>query len=174
MKFTPVTLGYILVLLAGGLLVQMRGTYLERMSRRIEIREPASYILRPAIWMYHAPLLLVGLGAFAAFYVFQDPVVVRILIAGGLGLLAISAGVWWFRNLLGASLTIAEGRVTYAEGKDRIVVEAKEVERVSIYWFSFKVDLRSKKVVLIPGTFRSSEIVLAFLRQAAAKNSRNG
>jgi hypothetical protein len=95
-----------------------------------------------------------------------------IVLAAGIAASMFLAGAWWFRNLLGARLIISQGTLVWTEGKEKAKIAVDEVAEVSIYWFYFQVDLRNGKRLLIPATFQSSEIVLAFLRWASQKNAR--
>src|SRR6185436_12481054 len=114
--------------------------YLERRSRDIEIEPSSSFRLRPAKWIYHAPLLSFALGVYFFLNVPWEKTGGRVLMLG-LALFTGLGGIWWFVNLLRASLTIADGKVIYREGSERREVVAADIKRVSLYWFWFQVEL---------------------------------
>jgi hypothetical protein len=216
MTFTPVAIGSALVWVFGGILVQVRAAYLNRMSQRINIDESSHFQLVHAKWAYSISLLALVLGSIVAFEVFRGGGMVRILIGGVFSAAMIGFGIWEFKNLRRARLTIADGKVTYTDGSEVREIVAEDVISVSIYWSWFRVILpvsdnqpkppdpaqeskevphdiefnafqkwllskkqcltrnlskRPFKTVLIPATLERSEITLAFLRQAAARNA---
>jgi hypothetical protein len=169
MHLTPQVIGYGAALLLTGLMVQGRGWYLEQASRKIKFDPLTSVELRPAKWAYLSPISAVCVGltflAFACRSTGGGTVLFGIL---GIAMIAGGAWLWW--TLRHARAVIQNGKLMYNEGRLRQEVDADDVMSVGIYWFSFRVRLTWDRQVFVPATFRSSEIILAFLRQASDKN----
>lgn len=121
--------------------MQARGAYLERMTRRIKVDESSHFHLVHAKWAYSISLLALVLGSIVAFEVFRGGGMVRILIGGVFSTAMIGFGIWQFKNLRRASLTIGDGKVTYTDGVEVREVVAEHVISVSIYWSWFRVIL---------------------------------
>ena len=71
----------------------------------------------------------------------------------------------------GARITIFEGKLIYTEGSDRFEISTSEVSGFSINRGNFYIKRKFGKTFIIPSGFKSSEIIVAFLNQAIAKNS---
>lgn len=167
------TVGYVLSVAAVSLAVQLRASYVERKSRRVVWDGKTPLDLRPAALAYLMPLWGGAFGVFMLGGAFGASGA-AVLLYGMFGLWLVAVGVWWFCTLWGARVTIANGKLLYTEGRERREVLEDEVLGVRISWFSFDVRMRWDRRVSIPATFRSSEMILAFLRQAALNNAPSG
>jgi hypothetical protein len=168
MKFPAVVIAFGLVALGKVFLGRLRAVYLNRASENIPIDPSKEIILRYAIWYYGYPLLGFGLSAFCAYDASHNPNNhARQIMGWAFFLLMFLGGIFLLYRQLTARIRIAEGKLIYAEGRDRLEVLADDVVRVSMTGFAFIVGLKWQKTIKIPATFEHSEVILAFLKQAA-------
>ncbi len=167
MKVSVVTIGFGLVAIGRTILGFLRTSYLKQASENVSIDPSKEIMLRYAIWYYVYPLLAFGLSGFCAFDVSQNANnQARVIIGSACFLLMFLGGIFLLYRQLRARVKIFEGKLIYTEG-DRWEISANEVDRVTLNGFTFIVKKRSEKIVRVPATFEHSEIILAFLKQAA-------
>lgn len=159
-------IGYAVSVLGASLVMQLRIRYLERASRNVEIKKDACIQLVPAKWAYVIPLL----GLTYGFYFLAEAVRHASLIDACLALFCLCVGPWCIWNLSNSQITISDERLVYKEGNKRREILATDVIGVGYYWFSFRIRLRWQQLASLPTWFKSSEVVLAFLRHACATN----
>jgi hypothetical protein len=160
-------IGYLVSLLGASLVMQLRVRYLERASHKVYIEKAPCIQLVPAKWAYAIPLLGLTYGFwFLADFVKQHGGLISIC----LGLFCISVGIWLIWNLSKTQITISDEGLVYKEGNRHREILATDVIGVGFYWFSFRIRLRWQQEVSLPTWFKSSEVVLAYLRRACATN----
>lgn len=168
----PVTVvGFGLVVLGSFILGRLRVRHLQTASQTVSIDPSKEVVLHYALWYYGYPLLAFGLSAFCAYDASHNPnnhpretigwIFFIIMFLGGIFML--------YRELTGR-VRIADKKLVYTEGGDRREISADDVVRVSTNGFKFFIGLKYQKSAQIPATFKNSEIILAFLQRAAAKN----
>jgi hypothetical protein len=171
MKISAVVIGFGLVALGKVILGRLRAGYLKRASEEVNVDPSKEIVLRYAIWYYIYPALGFALSAIIGADIFTQTRVVRIRLDEVFFLFCFLGGLFLLYRQLTARIRIAERKLVYTEGRDRWEILADDVVRVSMTGFAFIVGLKWQKTIKIPATFEHSEIILAFLRQAAdAKN----
>ena len=166
MEVSVVVIGFGLVAVSRTILGFLRASYLKQASENVLIDTSKEIVLRYAIWYYIYPLLgfagsgLMGWGAF------HSPFPRAVLIYEILSVICLLGGFWLLYRQWTARVKIFDGKLIYTEG-DRWEISTNEVDRVTLTGFTFIIRKRSEKVVRIPATFEHSEIILAFLKQAA-------
>ena len=168
----PVTVvGFGLVVLVGIFLGRLRTRHLHEAGENVSIDASKEIILRYAIWYYGYPLLGFVLSAFCAYDALHNPDNhPREMIGWIAFLFCLGGAIFLLYRQLTARVRIADKKLIYTEGGDRREISADDVVRVSTNGFAFIVGLKYQKTVKIPATFEHSEIILAFLQRAAAKN----
>ncbi len=165
----PVTvIGFALVIFGRVILGQLRTSYLNRASEGISIDASKEIVLRYAIWYYIYPLLGFVLSGVVGVGILQgSPYPQAILIYKIAFVLFLAGSIFLLYQQLTARVKIFDGKLTFTQTRDRWEVAANEIGQVTLAGFTFIVRKRSEKVVRIPATFQHSEIILAFLKQAA-------
>ena len=166
MKIPVVVIGFGLVVFGRAILGMMRASYLKQASANVAIDASKEVVLRYAAWYYVYPLLCFGLSAVMGYDAFTQTNVVRFRFDVAFCLFFLLGGFWLLYRQWTARVKIFDGKLIYTEG-DRWEIAANEVNSVSLTGFTFIVRKRSDKVVRVPATFQHSEIILAFLNQAA-------
>jgi hypothetical protein len=164
----PVTvIGFILVVIGGVALGQLRAGYLRSASGNVSI-DPSEIIeLRYAIWSYIIPLLSFGIGLFLELTALHESNRVRIEMAGIIGVAFILGSIYSFSVQLNRRVIISANKLVYVDGSSRCEISVNDIESVSLVGFSFSVKRWSEeRRISIPATFKSSEIILAFLTQS--------
>jgi len=167
MKIPVTVLGFGLVILGRVILGLMRASYLKQASVNVPIDNSKEIILRYAWWYYVYPLLGFGGAILTGWGVFHTKIPVAILIHEIICAFCFFGGIFLLYLQLTARVKIFEGKLTYTEASDRLEILSNEVDSVKLNGFTFIVKKRSEKIVHVPATFEHSEIILAFLNQAA-------
>jgi hypothetical protein len=152
----------------GGVLTQIRARYLKRASMAIKIDKSYHAELRTAGWAYAGLVLPLALGLFvgiAGMHEKRGLMYFTTLIS--LALIAGAAFLW--HRLRISHVVISEGKLCYEEGADKVQISFGDVTSVSLRWFTFDVKLGSGVIVSIPANYQSTEVIWAFLREAALK-----
>ena len=145
--------------------------HLRAASENLSIDASKEIILRYAIWYYGYPLLGFVLSAFCAYDASHNPNNhPRETIAWLAFLFCLGGAIFLLYRQLTARVRIADKKLVYTEGGNRREIFAADVVRVSTNGFNFSIGLKWQKSTKIPATFEHSEIILAFLQQAVAKN----
>jgi hypothetical protein len=142
--------------------------------------------LKRGVWAYLAPIGVLCTGVVLSSWAFHEHKATGFLVLGTVALFFIGGGLWMLVDISESRLILSPKEILYIEGEKRISVSLDQVEKVGIYRFYIQVDLRQKnpalsrkevspflsgkEVVLIPVSFRSSEVVLALLGRAARNN----
>ncbi len=164
----PVTvIGFGLVVLGRAILGQLRANYLREASENISLDPSMEIVLRHAIWDYIFPVLLFAGGVFMGWGAYHTPIPQAALIYKTISAVCFLGGAFLSYLELTGKVVISNNTLTYREGADRRVINTNEVRDVRLNGFAILVKLKSDKVVKIPATFQHSEIILAFLKQAA-------
>jgi hypothetical protein len=166
MKVPVVVIGLGLVVVGRTILGFLRASHLKQASEHVSIDGSQEIVLRYAMWYYIYPLLGFAWGIFFAWVALHEPERVRFRFDAVLAAVCLLGGFWLLYRQWNARVRILGDRLTYTEG-DRWEIAANEVSSVSLSGFTFIVRKRSDKVVRVPATFQHSEIILAFLKQAA-------
>ncbi len=166
MKVSVVTIGFGLVVIGRTILGFLRAVYLKQASKNVSIDASKEIVLRYTIWYYIYPVLGFAGSGLMAWGAYHSPFPRAVQIYEILSVICLLGGLWLLYRQWTARVKIFEGKLTYTEG-DRWEISANEVDRVTLNGFTFIVKKRSEKVVRIPATFEHSEIILAFLKQAA-------
>jgi hypothetical protein len=162
-------LGFGLVAIGRIILSQIHSRYLNQASRGVSIDGAKDIVLRYAIWYYVYPLLAFACGILMAWGIHQgSPHPEAIFIYKISFLFFFFGGIFLLYRQLTARVKISAGKLIYTEGGDRWEFLADDVTGVSLKGFAFLVNLKWQKTVKIPSTFAHSEVILAFLRHAAA------
>jgi hypothetical protein len=167
MKMPIVVIGLGIVVVGRTLFGGLRASYLKRASERVSIDNSQEIVLRYALWYYAYPALAFAWSVFFGWAGIHEQNVVRFRFDMAFFFIGVLGGFWLLYRQWNARVKILDGKLTYTEG-DRWEILANEVNSVSIAGFTFIVRKRSDKVVRIPATFQHSEIILAFLKKAAA------
>jgi hypothetical protein len=168
MKIPVTVIGFGLVVLGRAILGMMRASYLKQASRNVSIDYSKEIILRYAGWYYVYPVLCFGLSAFCAYDAFLNHNnQARSMIGAACSLFMIVGGIFLSYRQWTGRVRLFEKKLTYTEGSDRWEITANEVDSVMLNGFTFIIKKRSEKIVRVPATFEHSEIILAFLNQAA-------
>jgi len=147
-----------------GIGVRFWARRLQNAARRVTAAELVEFETRPAWWTCVAPIAGIAFGVGNILAIVNE----RgrgLLLSGGIALFCFGAGGWWLLTLRKPRLVISQGRLTYNDTGKTVIIPADEVFRVSIYWFWFRVELKSGRILLIPNTMERSHIILAFLHQ---------
>ena len=167
MRFPVTVIGFGLSVILG----RLRTPHLKEASESVSIDASKEIVLRYASWYYGYPLLgfvlsaMFGYGAWRGSPHPQAVIAYKILCV-----LALLGAIFLLCHQLTARVRIVEKKLIYTEGGDRREIAADDVVRVSTNGFAFIVGLKYQKTVKLPATFEHSEIILAFLQRAAAKN----
>jgi Positive regulator of sigma(E), RseC/MucC len=167
MKVPVTVIGFGLVVVGSAIFGQLRANYLRRISDEISVDSSKQIILRYAIWVYVVPLLALVLGVMMAWGASHSPFPKAVLIYKIICVISFLGGIFALYRFATGRVTIFEGKLTYTEGGDRWEVSADDVRRFSFNGLTFLVKRRSDRITRIPATFQHSEIILAFLKQAA-------
>jgi hypothetical protein len=174
MKAPAVVIGFGLVALGKVILGRLRVGYLKRASEEVSIDPAKEIVLRYAIWYYIYPLLGFVLSAMFGYGAWRgSPFPEAVIGYKILCMIALLGAFFLLYRQLTARVRILEKKLVYTEGGDRREILANEVVRVSLTGFAFIVGLNWQKTVKLPATFEHSEIILAFLRQAADAKNEN-
>jgi hypothetical protein len=168
----PVTVvGFGLVVIGSAILQRLRVRHLKEASESVSIDPSKEIVLRYAIWYYGYPLLGLILSALFAYEAWRGSPHPGVAMAYKIASLFCLVGAFFmlYRELTGR-VRIADKKLIYTEGGDRREISADDVVRVSTNGFKFFIGLKWEKSAQIPATFKNSEIILAFLQRAAAKN----
>ena len=167
MNVPTTVVGFGLVAFGRAILGQSRAFYLKQASKSISIDISEEIILRYAAWYCTYPLLCFGLSVMFGVGVTQGSPYPRAIIIYKIAcVFFLLGGLFLSYRQWKARVKIFDGKLIYTEG-DRFEISANEVDSVRLTGFTFIVKKRSEKVVRIPATFEHSEIILAFLNQAA-------
>jgi hypothetical protein len=166
MKVPVVVIGFGLVVFGRTILGLIRASYLKQASKNVSIDVSKEIVLRYALWYYLYPLLCFGLSAMFAWDAFTQTNVVRFRFDAAFSLFFFVGGLWLLYRQWTARVRISGSTLIYTEG-DRWEISANEVDSVRLTGFTFIVKKRSEKIIRVPATFEHSEIILAFLKQAA-------
>lgn len=168
MKRFVVVIGFGLVILGKIILGRLRAGYLARASESVSIDPSKEIVLRYAIWYYGYPLLGFVLSGMFGYGVWRGSPHPQAIIAYKIAcLFCLGGALFLLYRQLTARVRITEKKLVYTEGRDRWEIDANNVCQVSTTGFTFMVSLKYQKRIKIPATFAHSEIILAFLRQAA-------
>ncbi len=168
MKIPVTVAGFGLVVICRILLGILHARYLKQSSEDLSIDDSKEIVLKYALWYYIFPLGCFGLGAvFGIGALHGSPHPEAIAIYRLASAFCFLGGVFLLYRQLTARVRIFGGRFTYTEGGDRWEFLAADVTEVSLNGFSFLVKLKWQKTIKVPATFQHSEIILAFLKQAA-------
>ncbi len=166
MKIPVTVIGFGLVVFGRAILGLMRASYLKQASENVSIDFSREIVLRYVWWYYIFPVLGFAGGIFMGWAALHESNSVRLKMDIAFCVVCFLGGFWLLYRQWTACVKIFEGKLTYMEG-DRWEIAANEVDRVTLNGFTFIVRKRSEKVVRVPATFEHSEIILAFLKQAA-------
>jgi hypothetical protein len=164
----PVTvIGFILVVIGGAVLSQLRAGYLREASRKVSI-DPSKIIeLRHAIWAYSIPVLAFGIGLFLELTALHELNRVRIAMASAIGIAFILGSIYYIYSKSTERVIVSNDKLVYVEGSSRCEIPINDIESVSLVGFSFSIKRWSEeRRISIPATFESSEVILAFLTQS--------
>jgi hypothetical protein len=146
---------------------QLRASYLKQASNGISIDSSKKIILRYAIWVYIVPLLGFAGSILTGWAAFHSPFPAAILIHKIICVVCFLGAIFLFYRFGTGRVTIFEGKLTYTEGGNRREIYADDVFSFSFNGLSFLVKKKLDRVARIPAAFQQSEIILAFLKQAA-------
>ncbi len=167
MKVSVVTIGFGLVVVGRTILGFLRAGYLKQASESVSINPSQEIVLRHSIWDYVFAVLLFAGAVFMGWAAIHETNAVRLKMDIAFCLFCFVGGIFLSYLEWTGTVTIFNGKLIFTQGSDRWEVSANEVDRVTLTGFTFIVKKRSEKVVRIPATFEHSEIILAFLKQAA-------
>jgi hypothetical protein len=168
MKVPVTVVGFGMVIIGRIFLGLLRASYLKQSSEGVSIDYSKEIVLKYALWYYLFPIGCFGLSAmFGLGVLYGSPHPEAILIYNIACVFCFLGGVFLLYRQLTARVTIFGGKFTYTEGGDRWEFLADDVSEVSLNGFAFLVRLKWQKTVKVPATFQHSEIILAFLNQAA-------
>jgi hypothetical protein len=167
MKIPYGVIGFGLFVIGSAIFGQIRGSRLRQASEKVMIDSSKETVLRYEIWIYILPILMLGLGAFIVFVGENESIPVRHKMAVIFGLILILGGIFLFYRFGTGRIKIFENKLIYKEGGDCWEVRADDVLQYRFNGLSFFVKKKSKRTTRIPATFQHSEIIFAFLKQAA-------
>jgi hypothetical protein len=163
----PVTvIGFGLVVFGRAILGLIRASYLNQASENISIDSSKEITLRYVWWYYIFPVLGFAGGIFMGWAALHELNSVRLKMDIAFCVVCFLGGFWLLYRQLTARVKIFDGKLTYTEG-DRWEISANEVDSVRLTGFNFIIKKRSDRIVRVPASFEHSEIILAFLKQAA-------
>ena len=166
MKIPVVVIGFGLVVFGRAILGMMRASYLKQASANVAIDASKEIVLRYVAWSYIVPIIGFVAGFSFGYAALGESNQVRLGMDIAMCLIGFLGGFWLLYRQWTARVKIFDGKLIYTEG-DRWEIATNEVDRVTLNGFTFIVRKRSEKVVRVPATFQHSEIILAFLNQAA-------
>lgn len=158
------------VVLGRFLLGQLHAHRLKAASESISIDASKQIVLRYAVWYYVFPLVLFILSGGFGYAASQASRPQAAFLQKLLCLFALLGAIFLVYRQATACVKITENKLIYTEGGDCREVAADDVVSVAIKGFNFVIRLKWQKMAIIPATFAHSEIILAFLQQAAARN----
>ena len=162
------TIGYAISLTVLAIGSRIRFWYIDQRSRYIHIDQDLSLELKPALWSFIGPLITISMGIFILVGTYRMR---RVWVLGGIiSALCFFTSGWWLRSLWQSRLLISGDKLTYIVGTEITEFVAGDVIKVRVDYFTFQVRLRWDRVVSVPAIFKSSELLLAFLRSAVIKN----
>lgn len=168
----PVTLiGFVLVIVGSAILGHLRVRHLREASETVSIDPSKEIVLHHAIWYYGYPLLGFIFSAMFGYGAWRGSPHPGVATAYKIASLFCLAGAFFLLyQQLRARVKIVDKKLIYTEAGKRQEISADDVVRVSTNGFTFFIDLKWQKSAKIPATFEHSEIILAFLQRAAARN----
>ncbi len=167
MKFPVGVIGFGIFVVGSAIFGQIRAAHLRQASEGISIDPSKKTVLRYAVWAYLVPLLGFGWAAFFAHAALSESNQVRFKIDIVVFLICLLGGIFLCYRFWTGRVTIFDGKLIYTEGGDYREVTANDVRRFSFNGLTFLVKRRSDRITRIPATFQHSEIIVAFLEQAA-------
>jgi hypothetical protein len=167
MKVPVTVIGFGIFVVGSAVFGQVRASYLRQASEAISLEASKKIVLRYAVWVYIVPLLLFAGSIMMGWGAFHSPFPNAVLIYKVISVICILGGIFLLYRFGTGRVTIFEGKLTYTEGGDRWEILANDVRRFSFNGLTFLVKRRSDRITRIPATFQHSEIILAFLKQAA-------
>jgi len=168
MKVPVTAVGFGIFVLGSAIFGQLRASYLRQASEKVCVEASQKVILRYAIWCYLVPVLCLVLSAFSAYDVsHHSNNQAREIIGAVCSLFMLIGGIFLFYRFGTGRVTIFEGKLTYTEGSDKREIYADDVFSFKFNGLSFMVKKKSERLAKISATFQHSEIILAFLKQAA-------
>lgn len=171
MKLSVTVVGFGLVVVGSAILQRLRVRHLKEASENVSTDSSKEIVLRYAIWYYGYPLLGFVISAMFGYGAWRgSPHPEAVLIYKILCVLALLGTIFMLYRQLTGRVRIAGKKLVYTEGRDRKEISADDVVSVSTNGFKFFIGLKWQKSAQIPATFEHSEIILAFLQRAAARN----
>jgi len=169
MKIPVTVIGFALVVIGRTIFGYLRADYLRRASEEVSIDASNKIVLRHALWDYIFAIILFAGSVFMGWEAFHETAHPEaILIYKVACVFCFFGGIFLSYLEYTGRITIFDGKLIYKEGPDKRIIHADEVFKVWLSGFAIMVKLKSEKVVRIPATFEHSEVILAFLKQAAA------
>jgi hypothetical protein len=167
MKIPVTVIGFGIFVFGSAIFGQLRASYLKQVSNEISIDSSKKIVLRYAVWVYIVPLLGFAGSILTGWGASHSPFPAAILIDKIFCVACFLGGIFMCYRFGTGRVTIFEDKLTYTEGGNRREVFANDVRRFSFNGLTFLVTKRSDRISRIPATFQNSEIILAFLKQAA-------
>lgn len=167
MKVPVTVIGFGIFVFGSAIFGQLRASYLKQASNGVSVESSKKIVLRYAIWVYIVPVLLFVGSIMMGWGASHSPFLNAVLIYKIICVICFLGGIFMCYRFGTGRVTIFEDKLIYTEGGDRWEVFADDVRRFSFNGLTFLVKKKSERITRIPATFQHSEMILAFLKQAA-------
>jgi hypothetical protein len=171
MKMSAIVIGFLIVLIVRGTWGRIRLENLQKVGKSITLDDSSKIVLRSSIWSYFWPILFIGFCLILGVAAVNESNQVRIFIYGSASVFCFCGSVFLFYYQMVSRITIFDGALICIDGFDRWEVKSEDIVNISISGFAIYIKKQGEKnSIKIPLYFNSSELILAFFYQVAAKN----